>query len=80
MRNRDIRDLNRVEYAAATVLQWQLEAVRLGEFHLTLPLGIFPLDDERWRNHLHQSRDALAEALRELHRARRDRCLRRHSP
>ena len=35
-RNRDIRDLNRVEWAVDRVGRWELEAVRLGEFHLTM--------------------------------------------
>ena len=80
LRNRDIRDLNRVEWAVARVRPWELEAARLGEFHLTLPPEIFPLDDERRRNHLRQWRDALAEVLRELRRAKRARWLWGHSP
>ena len=80
MRNRDIRDLSRVEWAVARVRKWELEAARLGELHLTLPPGIFPLDDERRRDHLRQRRDALVEARRELRRAKWARWLRRHSP
>ena len=68
---------SRVDRAQATVRRWQLEAEMLGEFHLTLPPETFPLDEAsradqvRWRN------DALAEARRELGRARRARWLRR---
>ena len=49
----------------------------LEEFHLTLPPETFPLDDERRRDHPRWRRDALAEARKELRRAKRACWLRR---
>ena len=49
----------------------------LGEFHLTLPLDTFPLDEARRADHVRWRRDALAEARRELRRAKRTRLLRK---
>ena len=48
----------------------------LGEFHLTLPSETFPLDEERRREQVGWRQDALAEATRELRRAKRSRLLR----
>ena len=77
LRNRDGQALSRVERVAVRVRRWELEARLLGEFHLTLPPEAFPLDDGHRRDHVRWRRDALAEAQRELRRAKRARWLRR---
>ena len=69
--------LSRVDRARAAVRRWELEAELLGEFHLTLPPDAYPLDDARRADHLRWRRDALAEARRDLRRAKRARLLRR---
>ncbi len=66
-----------VDRAVAAVRPWELEAEMLREFHLTLPTEAFPLDDGHRRDHVRWRRDALAEAQRELRRAKRARWLRR---
>ena len=65
--------LSRVDRAQAAVRRWELEAEMLGEFHLTLPPDTFPLDDARRADQVRWRRDALAEARRELGRAKRAR-------
>ena len=49
----------------------------LGDYHLTLPPDTFPLDDGRRADHVRWRRDALAEARKELGRAKLVRLLRR---
>lgn len=66
-----------VERAQAAVRRWELEAAMLGEYYLTLPPDTYPLDEARLPDHVRWRRDALAEALRELRRAKRARFLRR---
>ena len=68
---------SRVDRAQAAVRRWQLEAEMLGEFRLTLPPETYPLDDARRADQVQWRHDALAEARRELGRARRARLLRR---
>ena len=60
----------RVERAQAAVRRWELEAQMLAEYHLTLPPDTYPLDDGRRADHVRWRRDALAEAQRELRRAK----------
>ena len=48
-----------------------------GEFHLTLPPETEPLDEWRRQGHVRRREEALAEAQRELSRAKRARLLRR---
>jgi hypothetical protein len=67
----------RVERVQAAVRRWEIEARMLGEFHLTLPPETFPLEEERRREQVGWRQDALAEARRELRRAKRARLLRR---
>ncbi len=69
--------VSRVEQAQAAVRRWELEAAMIGEYHLTLPPDTYPLDDARRADHVRWRRDALAEAQRELGRARRVHLLRR---
>ena len=69
--------MSRVDRAQAAVLRWALEAEMLAEFRLTLPPDTYPLDDGRQADHVRWRREALAEAQRELRRARRARLLRR---
>ena len=69
------QSVSRVDRAQAAVRRWELEAEMLGEYHLTLPPDTYPLDDERRREHVRWRRDALAEARRELGRAKRSRLL-----
>ena len=68
---------SRVERAQAAVRRWELEAVMLDGFHLTLPLETFPLDDGRRADQVRWRREALTEARLELGRARRAGLLRR---
>ena len=67
----------RVERAQATVRRWELEVAMLRDFRLTLPPETEPLDDARKADHLRWREDALAEARREVARARRMQLLRR---
>ena len=62
---------SRVDRAQAAVRRWELEAEMLGEYQLTLPPDTCPLDDARRADHVRWRRDALAEAHRELRRAKR---------
>ena len=68
---------SRVDRAQAAVRRWELEAAMLGEYRLTLPPDTYPLDDGRRADHVRWRQDALAEARRELRRAKRARLLRR---
>ena len=68
---------SRVDRAVAAVRRWELEAEMLREFHLTLPPETVPLDDARRRDHIRWRAEALAEARRELSKAKRARLLRR---
>ena len=67
---------SRVDRAQAAVRRWELEAEMLGAYRLTLPPDTYPLDDARRADHVRWRQDALAEAQRELRRARRARLLR----
>ena len=71
------QSVSRVDRAQAAVRRWELEALMLGEYRLTLPPDTFPLDDGRRADHVRWRRDALAEARKELGRAKRARLLRR---
>ena len=68
---------SRVDRARAAVRRWELEAELLGKYYLTLPPDTYPLDDGRRADHVRWRWDALAEAQRELGRAKRARLLRR---
>ena len=70
-------EASRVDRAVAAVRRWELETKMLREFHLTLPADTYPLDDGRRADHVRWRRDALAEARKELGRAKRARLLRR---
>ena len=67
--------VSRVDWAQAAVRRWELEAQMLGEYRLILPPDTYPLDDGRRADHVRWRRDALAEARKELGRARRARLL-----
>lgn len=67
----------RVDRAQTAVRRWELEVAMIGEHRLTLPPDTYPLDDARRAGHVHWRRDALAEARRELGRAKRERLLKR---
>ena len=67
----------RVERAQASVRRWELEVEMLRDFQLTLPPETDPLDESRRKDHVRWRREALAEAHRELSRAKRARLLRR---
>ena len=67
----------RVERAQVAVRRWELEVAMLRDFCLTLPPETEPLDDVRREDHLRWWREALAEARRELSRAKSMRLLRR---
>ena len=62
---------SRVDRAAAVVRRWELEVAMLRDFHLTLPPETELLDESRMQDQLRWRDDALAEARRELSRARR---------
>lgn len=68
---------SRVDRAQAAARRWDLEAELLGEYRLALPPDTHPLDDGRRAYQVRWQRDALAEARRELGRAKRARLLRR---
>ena len=68
---------SRIDRAEATVRRWELEVAMLRDCRLTLPPETEPLDDARRADHLRWRREALAEARRELTRAKRTRLLRR---
>ncbi len=69
--------VSRVDRAQAAVRRWELEARMLGEYRLTLPPDTYPLDDGLRADHVRWRRDALAEARKELRRAKLVRLLRR---
>ena len=66
---------SRVDRAKAAVRRWELEVELLRDFQLTLPPETEPLDDSRRADHIRWRREALAEAGRELARAKRIRVL-----
>ncbi len=68
---------SRVDRTQAAVRRWELEASMIGKYRLTLPPDTYPLDDGPKADHVRWRRDALAEARRELGRARRAHLLRR---
>ena len=68
---------SRVDRAAAAVRRWELEASMLRDFHSTLPPETERLDESRRKDHVRWRDEALAEARRELGRAKRVRLLRR---
>ena len=72
----NVSAVSRVDRAVATARRRELEAQMLGEYRLTLPPETYPLDDGRRADHVRWRRDALAEARRELRRAKRHRVLR----
>lgn len=71
------QSLSRVERLEAAVRRWELEGELLGEYRLTLPPDTHPLDDARRADQVRWRRETLAEARRQLGRARRARLLRR---
>ena len=68
---------SRVDRARVGVRRWELEALLLREFLLTLPPETELLDDARRAGHLRWRLDALAVARRELAKVERLRVLRR---
>ena len=68
---------SRVDRAVAGVRRWVLEVEMLQDFQLTLPPETEPLDDSRRKDHVRWREDALAEANREVSRAKRARLFRR---
>ena len=68
---------SRVERAQARVRRWELEVEMLRDWQLTLPPEMDPRDESRRKDHVRWRRDSLAEAQRELSRAKRVRLLRR---
>ena len=77
LQNRDGQALSRVERAAVRVRRWELEARMLRDWQLTLPPETDPLDESRRNDHVRWREEALAEARRELGRAKQARLLRR---
>ncbi len=69
--------VSRVDRTQARVRRWELETEMLRDWHLTLPPETDPLDESRRKDHVRWRREALAEAQRELSRAKRARLLRR---
>ncbi len=67
--------ISRADRAQAAVRRWELEALMLGQYHLTLPPETYPLDDARRREHVRWRQEAMAEARTELRRAKRSRLL-----
>ena len=68
---------SRVDRAVAAVRRWELEVEMLRGWQLTLPPETDPLDESRRKDHVRWREEALAEARRELGRAKRARLLRR---
>ena len=68
---------SRIDRARASVRRWELEVAMLGDFRLTLPPAMEPLDASRREDHLRWRREALAAARRELAKAKRLHWLRR---
>ena len=77
LRAKNEAGLGRVDRALSVVRRWELEASMLRDFHLTLPPETVPLDESRRKDHVRWREEALAEARRELGRAKRARLLRR---
>ena len=77
LRTRSKASGGRVERAQGTVRRWELEVAMLRDFQSTLPPETEPLGDARRADHLRWREAALAEARRELTRARWTRWLRR---
>ena len=75
LRNPGARRSSRVKRAEAAVRRRELEIAMLRDFHLTLPAETEPLDDSRRADHIRWRQDALAEARRELAKAKRIRVL-----
>ena len=73
----NVSAVSRVDRAVAAVRRWELEVEMLRDFHLTLPPETDPLDESRRKDHVRWRAEALAEARRELGRAKRARLLRR---
>ena len=67
----------RVDRALAAVRRWELEAEMLRDWQLTLPPETDPLDESRRNDHVRWREESLAEARRELGRAKQARLLRR---
>ena len=68
---------SRVDRAVVAVRRWELEAEMLRDWQLTWPPETIPLDESRGKDHVQWREEALAEARRELNRAKRGRLLRR---
>ena len=68
---------SRVDQVRARVRRWELEAELLRDFLLTLPPETMPLDQAGREEHIRRWQEALAEARRELRKARRARLLKR---
>ncbi len=68
---------SRVDRAVAAVRRWELESAMLRDWQLTLPPETAPLDESRRQDQVRRREEALAEARRELGRAKRIRLLRR---
>ena len=68
---------SRVDRTVAAVRRWELETEMLRDFQLTLPPESEPLDESRRRDHVRWREEALAEARRELSRAKQARLFRR---
>ena len=66
-----------VDRAVAAVRRWELETEMVRDWQLTLPPESESLDASRMQDQLRWRDDALAEARRELVRARRLRLLKR---
>ncbi len=77
LRDGDNHLVSRVDRAQTRVRRWELEVEMLRDFQLTLPPETDPLDESRSKDHVRWRREALAEAQRELCRAKRARLLRR---
>ena len=77
MRTAGEAKLGRVDRARASVRRWELETEMLRDFQLTLPPETEPLEDWRRKDHVRWREEALAEARRDLSRAKRMRLLRR---
>ena len=70
LRNPAARRGSRVDRAKAAVRRWELEVELLRDFRLTLPPETEPLDDSRRADHIRWRLEAMADAKRELARAK----------
>ncbi len=77
LRTRGDQAGSQVDRAMAAVRRWELETEMLRDWQLTLPPETEPLDASRRQDQLRWRDDALADARRELARARRTRWLKR---